>query len=74
MTSLTMVFGMLPMMFATGVGANGNISIGVGTVGGMLVGTIALLFVVPTLFIVFQFIEEKVSPNKLKKSQLTEIE
>lgn len=74
MTSLTMVFGMLPMMFATGVGANGNISIGVGTVGGMLVGTIALLFVVPTLFIIFQFIEEKVSPNKLKKSQLTEIE
>ena len=74
MTSLTMVFGMLPMMFATGVGANGNISIGVGTVGGMLVGTIALLFVVPTLFIIFQSIEERVSPNKLKKSQLTEIE
>ena len=44
MTSLTMIFGMLPMMFATGVGANGNISIGVGTVGGMLVGTVALLF------------------------------
>lgn len=43
MTSLTMIFGMLPMMFATGVGANGNISIGVGTVGGMLVGTVALL-------------------------------
>lgn len=74
MTSLTMVFGMLPMMFATGVGANGNISIGVGTVGGMLVGTIALLFVVPTLFIIFQSIEERVSPNKFKKSQLTEIE
>lgn len=74
MTSLTMVFGMLPMMFATGVGANGNISIGVGTVGGMLVGTIALLFVVPTLFIIFQSIEERVSPNKLKKSQLTEME
>ncbi len=72
MTSLTMVFGMLPMMFATGVGANGNISIGVGTVGGMLVGTIALLFVVPTLFIIFQYIEEKVSPNKLKKNQLTQ--
>ncbi len=74
MTSLTMVFGMLPMMFATGVGANGNISIGVGTVGGMLIGTIALLFVVPTLFVIFQSIEEKVSPNKLKKSQLIENE
>ena len=41
MTSLTMIFGMLPMMFSSGVGANGNISIGVGTVGGMLIGTIA---------------------------------
>ncbi|MBO5806329.1 MAG: efflux RND transporter permease subunit [Tidjanibacter sp.] len=73
MTSLTMVFGMLPMMFATGVGANGNISIGVGTVGGMLVGTIALLFVVPALFVVFQYIEEKVSPNKGKRTELEEI-
>jgi HAE1 family hydrophobic/amphiphilic exporter-1 len=61
-----MVFGMLPMMFATGVGANGNISIGVGTVGGMLIGTLALLFVVPTLFIVFQTIEERVMPKKVK--------
>ena len=74
MTSLTMVFGMLPMMFATGVGANGNISIGVGTVGGMLIGTVALLFVVPVLFVLFQFIEEKVNPNKLAKSRLEEIE
>lgn len=63
MTSLTMIFGMLPMMFSTGVGANGNISIGVGTVGGMLVGTIALLFVVPPLFVVFQFIQEKFMPQ-----------
>ena len=66
MTSLTMIFGMLPLMFATGVGANGNISIGVGTVGGMLIGTIALLVVVPALFIVFQHIEEKVMPNRNK--------
>ena len=64
MTSLTMIFGMLPLMFATGVGANGNISIGVGTVGGMLVGTIALLVIVPALFIVFQYIEEKVMPKR----------
>ena len=64
MTSLTMVFGMLPLMFATGVGANGNISIGVGTVGGMLIGTIALLFIVPVLFIVFQNIEERVMPRR----------
>lgn len=64
MTALTMIFGMLPLMFATGVGANGNISIGVGTVGGMLIGTIALILLVPVLFIVFQHIEEKVMPKK----------
>ena len=64
MTSLTMIFGMLPLMFASGVGANGNISIGVGTVGGMFIGTIALLIVVPALFIVFQWIEEKVMPKR----------
>ena len=64
MTSLTMIFGMLPLMFASGVGANGNISIGVGTVGGMFIGTIALLVIVPALFIVFQYIEEKVMPKR----------
>ncbi len=64
MTSLTMIFGMLPLMFASGVGANGNISIGVGTVGGMLIGTIALLFIVPVLFIIFQKIEERVMPQR----------
>jgi len=69
MTSLTMIFGMLPMMFATGVGANGNISIGVGTVGGMLIGTLALLFVVPALFVVFQSIEERVMPKRVKPAE-----
>ena len=69
MTSLTMIFGMIPLMFASGVGANGNISIGVGTVGGMLIGTIALIVVVPALFIVFQHIEEKVMPNKSKRRE-----
>ena len=64
MTSLTMIFGMLPLMFASGVGANGNISIGVGTVGGMLIGTLALLVIVPALFIVFQWVEEKVMPKR----------
>lgn len=64
MTSLTMIFGMLPMMFARGVGANGNISVGVGTVGGMLAGTIALLFVVPSLFILFQYVQERFLPGR----------
>lgn len=64
MTALTMIFGLLPLMFASGIGANGNISLGVGTVGGMLIGTIALLFVVPVLFIVFQHIQERVMPKR----------
>lgn len=65
MTSLTLVFGMLPLMFSTGVGANGNISLGVGVVGGMIVGTIALVFVVPVLFVVFQNIQERVMPVRV---------
>lgn len=70
MTSLTMIFGMLPLMFSSSVGANGNISIGVGTVGGMLIGTLALIFIVPSLFIVFQHIEEKVMPkHNVKKDE-----
>ena len=59
MTSLTMVFGLLPLALATGVGANGNHSLGVGTIGGMVVGTIALIFIVPVLFVIFQTIEER---------------
>lgn len=62
MTALTMVFGLLPLMFSTGVGANGNSSLGTGTVGGMVIGTLALLFIVPSLFIVFQYLQEKVRP------------
>ncbi len=59
MTSLTMVFGLLPLALATGVGANGNHSLGVGTIGGMVVGTIALIFIVPVLFVIFRSIEER---------------
>lgn len=65
MTALTMIFGLLPMVFATGVGANGNRSLAIGTVGGMLVGTLALLFVVPLLFMVFQHIQEKWMPKRI---------
>ncbi len=68
MTSMTMVFGLLPLAFATGVGANGNRSLGVGTIGGMLIGTIALLFVVPVFFILFQGIEEKVLGKRHPKN------
>ena len=67
MTSLTMIFGLLPLALATGVGANGNRSLGVGTIGGMLIGTIALLFIVPCLFVIFQTIEEKVFGTKVRR-------
>ena len=65
MTSLTMVFGLLPLALATGVGANGNRSLGVGAIGGMLIGTIALLFIVPCLFVIFQTLEERVFGRKV---------
>lgn len=67
MTSMTMIFGMLPLMFSHGVGANGNISVGVGTVGGMLFGTAGLLFIVPSLFIIFQYLQEKYLPARKRK-------
>lgn len=66
MTALTMIFGMLPMMIATGAGANGSRALAIGTVGGMLVGTLALLFIVPVLFMVFQKIQERVFKLRMK--------
>jgi len=66
MTSLTMIFGLLPLALATGVGANGNHSLGVGTIGGMLIGTIALLFIVPVLFVIFQTIEDRIKQKEKK--------
>lgn len=69
MTALTMIIGLLPLVFSTGAGANGNISLSVGTVGGMLIGTVALLFAVPALFIVFQSIEERVMPRRKKGNE-----
>ena len=60
MTVLTMIFGMLPLMFSSGAGANGNSSLGTGVVGGMAVGTVALLFVVPVFYIIFEYLQEKI--------------
>lgn len=64
MTVLTLIFGMLPMVAAMGVGANGNRSLGTGVVGGSIVGTLALLFLVPSLFVVFQRLDEKRRRNR----------
>lgn len=60
MTVLTMIFGMLPLMFSSGAGANGNSSLSTGVVGGMAIGTLALLFVVPVFYIVFEYLQEKI--------------
>ncbi len=70
MTVLTFVFGMLPLMFSRGAGANGNNSLGTGVVGGMVVGTIALIFVVPVFFIIFETLQEKFR----KPEELIELE
>ena len=64
MTSLAMVIGLLPLMFASGVGKNGNQTLGAAAVGGMLIGTLCQIFVVPTLFTLFQSLQEKISPMK----------
>lgn len=64
MTSLAFIVGLLPLVFATGVGAAGNKSIGVGAVGGMLVGTLFGVFVIPGLFILFQSLEERIIGTK----------
>ena len=66
MTSLAMIIGLLPMMFASGVGKNGNQTLGAAAVGGMLIGTLFQIFVVPGLFVIFQSIQERFSPMKFE--------
>lgn len=62
MTSLAMVVGLLPMMFAFGVGAHGNRTLGTAAIGGMFIGMIFQIFIVPVLFVVFQYLQEKFKP------------
>ena len=66
MTSLAMVIGLLPMMFAMGVGANGNRTLGAAAVGGMLIGMICQIFLVPALFVFFEKLQEKIKPLHFK--------
>jgi hydrophobe/amphiphile efflux-1 (HAE1) family protein len=70
MTALCMIIGMMPLVLSTGAGANGNMSLGVGVVGGMLVGTITLLIIEPVMFIVFQNVEERVMPKRNHEIEL----
>ncbi len=69
MTSFAFVFGIMPLMVSTGAGASGNRSIGTGAVGGMLIGTIFGVFVIPVLFIIFQSLQERVSSKPLPVPQ-----
>ena len=74
MTALTMIFGLFPLMMSNGVGANGNRSLGTGVVGGMTIGTLALLFIVPTLFIAFQWLQERLRPEQTVPTEDWQIE
>ena len=74
MTSLALIIGLLPMMFASGVGANGNNALGAGSIGGMLIGMVLQVFIVPALFVVFQTIQEKISPIKWEDTNNAGIE
>ena len=62
MTSLAMIIGLLPLMFAFGVGAHGNRTLGASAIGGMLIGMIFQIFIVPVLFVAFQYLQEKIKP------------
>ena len=73
MTSLAMVIGLLPLMFASGVGKNGNQTLGAAAVGGMLIGTLVQIFVVPALFCIFQYLQEKIKPLKFEDEQNEEV-
>ena len=74
MTSLAMVIGLLPLMFASGVGANGNSTLGTGAIGGMLIGMICQIFIVPALFVAFQYLQEKIKPIEWHDTDNAELE
>ena len=74
MTSLALIIGLLPMMLATGVGANGNNALGAGSIGGMLIGMILQVIIVPALFVIFQTLQEKFTPIKWKDTDNSGIE
>lgn len=73
MTSAALIIGLLPLMFAFGVGGNGNRTLGAAAIGGMLVGTLFQVFVVPVLFVVFEFLQEKVKPMVWNDTQPDEV-
>ena len=74
MTSLAMIVGLLPLMFAFGVGAHGNRTLGTASIGGMLIGMILQIFIVPVLFVIFQWLQEKVKPMEWDSLDESEVE
>ena len=70
MTSLAMVIGLLPMMFASGVGANGNSTVGTSAIGGMLIGMLTQIFIVPVLFVAFQSLQERFTPMEVESADI----
>lgn len=68
MTSFALIFGLSPLVFSTGIGANGNRSIGIGAVGGMLVGTAFGILVIPAMYVIFQTLQEKFRPQTKPES------
>jgi HAE1 family hydrophobic/amphiphilic exporter-1 len=69
MTSLAFILGVMPLMVATGVGANGNKSIGTGAIGGMVFGTFLAVFVIPPLFVMFQTLQEKIRGKRIMEEE-----
>jgi HAE1 family hydrophobic/amphiphilic exporter-1 len=74
MTSLAMIIGLLPMLWPFGVGANGNNTLGYAAIGGMLIGTLCQVFVVPALFVVFQSLQERFTPMVFEDETNTDVE
>ena len=74
MTSLAMIVGLIPLMLAMGVGAHGNRTLGASAIGGMLIGMIFQIFIVPVLFVVFQWLQEKVKPMEWDSLDESEVE
>ena len=70
MTSLALIIGLLPMMFAHGVGANGNRALGAGSIGVMLIGMILQVLIVPAMFVAFQYLNEKITPIKFQDEEV----
>ena len=72
MTSFAFIFGMLPLVFASGIGSVGNRSIGTGAAAGLLIGTFFGLVAIPVLYVIFQWLQEKITPVKTKDINLAE--